>query len=159
METTSQSIVSLRKYGITKSNIHYQLSSKELHKISVEEGSGIETSSGALAVHTGEFTGRSPLDRFIIKDDITKDKVWWGAVNIPMEPEKFDQLYNRVIAYLDGKDVYVRDCFACAEPSHKQNIRLINEYSWSDLFAYNMFLYLVHIPEDVATHLLYNQIP
>ncbi len=140
METTSKSIISLQKYGITKSNIHYQFSSDKLHQISIDEGSGVETSSGALAVHTGAFTGRSPLDRFIVKDEITNDKVWWGSVNIPFEPEKFDQLYDQVIHYLDGKDVYVRDCFACAEPSHQLSIRLINEYSWCDLFAHNMFI-------------------
>ena len=80
------------------------------------------------------------MDRFIVKDDITKDKVWWGDVNLPFEGSDFDRLYDRVLAYLDGKELYVRDCFACAEPSHRMNIRVVNQYPWSNLFTYNMFL-------------------
>ena len=83
---------------------------------------------GALAVSTSEFTGRSPMDRYLVKDAITKDKVWWGAVNIPFSPQDFDRLYDRVISYLNKKDLYVRDCFACAEPAHQMQLRVINEY-------------------------------
>ena len=101
---------------------------------------GKEASSGALAVNTGEFTGRSPMDRFIVEDEITKDKVWWGNINIPFEPEKFDNLYDKVIAYLNEKELFVRDCYACADPAYKLNIRVVNEYPWSNMFAHNMFL-------------------
>ena len=135
-----QKNVSLSKYGINKSKIFYQLSSDELQKVTLDNNHGVQVSSGALAVNTGEFTGRSPKDRFIVKDGITKDKVWWGDINIPFEPSKFDKLLNRVIEYLDGKDLYVRDCHACAKEDHKLNIRVINEYPWSNMFAYNMFL-------------------
>ena len=135
-----QKNVSLSKYGINKSKIFYQLSSDELQKATLDNNHGVQVSSGALAVNTGEFTGRSPKDRFIVKDGITKDKVWWGDINIPFEPSKFDKLLNRVIEYLDGKDLYVRDCHACAKEDHKLNIRVINEYPWSNMFAYNMFL-------------------
>jgi phosphoenolpyruvate carboxykinase (ATP) len=93
-----------------------------------------------LAINTGEFTGRSPKDRFIVKDDITKDKVWWGDINIPFSSDKFDKLYDKVTAYLSEKEVYVRDSYACADKNYKLNIRLINEYPWSNMFAYNMFL-------------------
>ena len=125
---------------MTESIIHYQLSPTELHKITLERNMGRETASGALAVNTGEFTGRSPKDRFIVKDDITGDKVWWGTVNIPFEPKKFDKLYDKVISYLDGKELYVRDCYACADANYRMNIRVINEYPWSNMFAYNMFI-------------------
>jgi|TARA_B110000438_G_scaffold297290_1_gene343448 phosphoenolpyruvate carboxykinase (ATP) len=135
-----QKNISLSKYGINKSKIFYQLSSDELQKATLDNNHGVQVSSGALAVNTGEFTGRSPKDRFIVKDEITKDKVWWGDINIPFEPFKFDKLFNRVIEYLDGKDLYVRDCHACAKEDHKLNIRVINEYPWSNMFAYNMFL-------------------
>ncbi|MBW8201542.1 phosphoenolpyruvate carboxykinase (ATP), partial [Flagellimonas abyssi] len=70
--------ISLNVYGINHDNIHYQLSPEELQDITIDKGMGREASSGALAVNTGEFTGRSPKDRFIVKDDITKDKIWWG---------------------------------------------------------------------------------
>mgnify|MGYP003672481522 CR=1 FL=1 len=132
--------ISLTQYGITNTDINYQLSPSELHKITLENDMGKEASSGALAINTGEFTGRSPKDRFIVKDDITTDKVWWGDINIPFAPDKFDALYDKVIAYLNKKKLYVRDAYACADTNYKLNIRVINEYPWSNMFAYNMFL-------------------
>ncbi|MCL4167344.1 UNVERIFIED_CONTAM: hypothetical protein GTU68_056205, partial [Idotea baltica] len=101
---------------------------------------GVETSNGTLAVNTGEFTGRSPMDRFIVKDDITDDKIWWGPINIPFSVDKFDALYDKVISYLNQKEIFVRDSYACADSDYKLNIRVINEYPWSNMFAYNMFL-------------------
>ena len=132
--------ISLNVYGINHDNIHYQLSPEELQDITIDKGMGREASSGALAVNTGEFTGRSPKDRFIVKDDITKDKIWWGDINIPFDSEKFDALYDKVIAYLNTKELYVRDSYACADADYRLNIRVINEYPWSNMFAYNMFL-------------------
>ncbi|WP_373517787.1 phosphoenolpyruvate carboxykinase (ATP) [Pricia sp.] len=132
--------VSLASNGITHSNIHYQLSPSQLHAITLEKKMGKEASSGALAINTGEFTGRSPKDRFIVKDAITTDNVWWGDINIPFEPSKFDTLHDKVIAYLNEKELYVRDCYACADHNYRMDIRVINEYPWSNLFAYNMFI-------------------
>ncbi|MAU15244.1 MAG: phosphoenolpyruvate carboxykinase (ATP) [Muricauda sp.] len=132
--------ISLKSYGITHDNVNYQLTPDELHDITIELGMGKEASSGALAVNTGEFTGRSPLDRFIVKDDITADKVWWGDINIPFESEKFDKLYDKVIAYLNERELYVRDSYACADPAYRLNLRVINEHPWTNMFAYNMFL-------------------
>ncbi len=132
--------ISLDTYGIKNANVRYQLSPDELHKITIEKELGQEASSGALAVNTGEFTGRSPQDRFIVKDDITRDLIWWGDINIPFDPGKFDALYNKVVDYLSGKEVFVRDSYACADKDYRLNIRVINEYPWSNQFAYNMFL-------------------
>jgi phosphoenolpyruvate carboxykinase (ATP) len=132
--------ISLEKYGIKNANVNYQLSPEQLHEIAIKEGQGVEASSGALAVNTGEFTGRSPKDRFIVKDDVTKDRVWWGPVNIPFDSDAFEKLYNKVSNYLSNKNLYVRDCYACADKDYKANIRVITEYAWSNQFAYNMFL-------------------
>lgn len=132
--------IALEPYGIKGSKVKYQLSPDELHEISLEKGMAEETSTGALAVKTGEFTGRAPKDRFIVKDDVTKDKVWWGDINIPFDPDHFDALYKKVTNYLSEKEVFVRDASACADEDHKLNIRVINEYPWSNMFAYNMFL-------------------
>ncbi|WP_242084103.1 phosphoenolpyruvate carboxykinase (ATP) [Aestuariivivens sediminis] len=132
--------ISLEHYGIKHANVNYQLSPERLHDIAIETGQGVEASSGALAVNTGEFTGRSPKDRFIVKDDITEDKIWWGDVNIPFDSKKFDKLYNKVTDYLGGKSLFVRDCYACADDHYRLNIRVINEYPWSNQFVYNMFL-------------------
>ncbi|MGB5821020.1 MAG: phosphoenolpyruvate carboxykinase (ATP) [Saonia sp.] len=132
--------ISLLAYGIENENVHYQLSPSELHGITLQKNMGKEASSGALAVSTGEFTGRSPLDRFIVKDGITADKIWWGDINIPFAPENFDKLYDKVTAYLNDKELFVRDCYVCADDDYRMNIRVINEYPWSNMFAYNMFL-------------------
>ena len=125
---------------IVSSKINYQCSPSELHDAVLEKGMGEEASSGALAIKTGEFTGRSPMDRFIVKDDITEEAIWWGDINIPFEAEKFDVLFDKVMNYLNDKELYVRDCYACADPNYRMNIRVINEYPWSNMFAYNMFL-------------------
>ena len=138
--TQSTKTISLSNYGIDHANIHYQLSSEALHDETLQKGHGKESSLGAIAVNTGEFTGRSPMDRFIVRDDITKEKIWWGDINIPFESEAFDQLYEKVIAYLNERELYVRDAYACADPQYKMNIRVINEYPWSNMFVYNMFL-------------------
>jgi phosphoenolpyruvate carboxykinase (ATP) len=136
----STKTISLVNYGITSSKVHYQLSSKELHDLTISKKQGIQTSSGALAIQTGEFTGRSPKDRFIVKDAITKDRIWWGDVNIPFATEDFDALYDKVITYLSDKEIFVRDSYACSDPAYRTNIRVINQYPWSNYFAYNMFL-------------------
>ena len=132
--------ISLDSLGIKNAKVHYNLTSDELHATAIEKGQAVEASSGALAVNTGEFTGRSPMDRFIVKDQITEDKVWWGDINLPFDADKFDRLYDKVTSYLSEKEIFVRDSFACADEDYKLNIRVVNEYSWSNMFAYNMFL-------------------
>lgn len=138
--TPATKSISLKSLGINNAKVRYQLSPDELHNITVEKGQGVTASSGALAVNTGEFTGRSPKDRFIVKDAITQDRVWWGNINIPFESDAFDALYNKVVDYLSEKELFVRDCYACADHDYNLNIRVVNEYPWSNLFVYNMFL-------------------
>jgi len=119
---------------------YWNMSVPELVEETILRGEGTLTDTGALAVDTGEFTGRSPKDKFVVVDSITKDTVWWGDVNFKFESEKFDRLYNRIIAYLTGKEVYVRDCYACADPKYRLNVRLVSESPWASLFANNLFL-------------------
>lgn len=118
----------------------WNLEPSQLVEETILRGEGELANSGALAVDTGEFTGRSPKDRFIVYDDITKDAVWWENFNIKFDADKFDALYNRVTAYLSGKDVYVRDAYACADPKYRMNIRAITETPWANMFVHNMFL-------------------
>jgi len=132
--------IALDQYGIKNAKVHYQLSSDQLHDTILEKGQGKESSTGAIAIQTGEFTGRSPKDRFIVKDAITEDKVWWGNINIPFDSDQFQSLYDKVTNYLSEKEVFVRDAYACADQDYKLNIRVINEYPWSNMFAHNMFL-------------------
>jgi len=121
-------------------NQFWNLSPSELIEDTIINGQGMLTDTGALAIETGEFTGRSPKDRFIVCDDKTEDSVWWGNINIKFSQEKFDALYNRMKAYLNGKDVYVRDAYACADKQHRLNLRVVTEFPWSNHFAHNMFL-------------------
>ena len=134
------SIKSLEDLKITEVNANWNLSPEKLTEISLSKNYATLANSGAISINTGEFTGRSPKDRFIVKDNTTENAVWWGDVNIPFIPEKYNTLYNKVTEYLKGKDVYVRDVYACADENFRLNIRVINEYPWSNLFAYNMFL-------------------
>ncbi|MBP92959.1 MAG: phosphoenolpyruvate carboxykinase (ATP) [Flavobacteriaceae bacterium] len=138
--TQASKTISLENYGIKNAKVQYQLSSEQLHKLTIEKGQGVEAASGALAVNTGEFTGRSPKDRFIVKDAVTQDRVWWGNINIPFESDAFEKLYNKVTDYLSEKEVFVRDSYACADDNYRLNIRVITEYPWSNMFAKNMFL-------------------
>ncbi|MCT4582048.1 MAG: phosphoenolpyruvate carboxykinase (ATP) [Flavobacteriales bacterium] len=121
-------------------NAFWNLTPAELVEESILRGHGALADSGALAIDTGEFTGRSPKDRFIVADSKTEDAVWWGDINIKMTPEHFDNLLAKATAYLQNRDIFVRDAYACADKNHQLNIRVINEYPWSNQFASNMFL-------------------
>ena len=131
----------LSSIGILNSNIKFNFSSKQLSEISVNKKQAKLTSTNAISINTGKFTGRSPEDRFIVEDQNTKDHIWWGDINKPFESEKFDLLQQKVCDYLNKRDeLFVRDAFACANKKYKLNIRVVNEYAWSNLFALNMFL-------------------
>lgn len=139
----------LESYGILDANALWNLSPETLQKITVDLNLGRETANGTLAINTGKFTGRSPQDRFIVKDDYTNDKIWWGKINKPISPENFDRLQLEITQYLSGKELYVRDGFVCADPRFHTNIRTITEFPWSNLFVYNMFLR--PNPDELAT--------
>ena len=131
---------SLMDLGILDGKAYWNLSPRELIDISLRKESTARSSTGALVCDTGEFTGRSPKDKFIVKDIVTENDVWWGSVNSQFDPEKFDQLYIRMIRYFEGKEIFVRDCSACADWRYRMDLRVITEYAWSNLFAANMFL-------------------
>lgn len=139
-KTLSTQSISLKELGIENTTINYQLTPDELHEITIKSGQGIEVSTKSLAVNTGEYTGRSPKDRFIVKDSLTENEVWWGKVNIPFAPEAFEALYNKVTAHLSNKEIFVRDSYVCSDPNYRLNVRVITETAWANLFCYNMFL-------------------
>lgn len=141
MSNEDKFAVSLEKYGIKNAIIQYNLSPEELTRICLEKKLGVLANSGALAVQTGEFTGRSPKDRFIVQDAITKESVWWdGNINKPFNTKKFDHLFTKVTSFLSNKELYVRDAYACADDRFRMNIRVISELPWTSIFAFNMFL-------------------
>lgn len=130
------------KSGLSENaNIYYQQTPKQLTEQTLERGQGKLNDTGALCINTGEFTGRSPLDKFIVKDEITENTVDWGKANIAIEEKYFLQLRTKLLDSLAQRDeLWVRDCYACADEKYRMNIRVINEKPWSSLFAYNMFL-------------------
>jgi phosphoenolpyruvate carboxykinase (ATP) len=145
--------------------IHWQLSPAELIEASIRQGEGVLSDQGALVCYTGKFTGRSPEDKFIVRDAETEHVVWWGAVNNPFDPDKFDALYQKMTKFLEGKEVYVRDAYARMLPDHRLKIRCINTQPWHNLFFNNLFLQVnyqetfdlipdftvLHIPDYQAT--------
>lgn len=116
------------------------LSAAELVEQAIRNGEGTLTATGALACDTGEFTGRSPKDRYIVNDETTADEVWWGEVNIPFEADKFEGLYQKMLANLADKTVYTRSAYVCALPEYRLNVEVINTKAYHNLFCYNMFL-------------------
>ena len=124
---------------ITK-DIHYQLSTDELSAQAVDRGEAVLNDTGALVINTGKFTGRSPKDKFTVKDTLTENTVNWNEFNIPFEEKYFFQLKDKMLAYLSGKEIWVRDCHACSDDSFRLRLRVINENPWSNLFCYNMFI-------------------
>ena len=102
---------------------------------------GTLSSTGALVINTGKFTGRSPKDRFIVKDGITADRVDWGDINIPISQESYEQLFAKIQSYMESlEEAFIRDAYACASPKYRLGVRVISEYPWQSLFVYNMFI-------------------
>lgn len=116
------------------------LTPDELVAHAVKNGEGVLTDTGALMADTGEFTGRSPKDKFCVADAKTENTVWWGEVNQKFDAEKFETLLNKVLNHLAGKKIYARDAYACADPRYRLNIRVFNETAYHNLFCNNLFL-------------------
>ena len=126
--------------------VHWNLSVQALYEAAVRRGEASIASGGALLATTGEHTGRSPRDKFIVRDAQTESSVNWGSVNQEMSPDQFELLYRRMMAYLQGRELYVRDAYAGADPAYRLKVRVINEFAWHNLFCSNMFiLSLIHI--------------
>jgi len=121
-------------------NVHFNLSIPELYEISIKRGEGQIADGGSLVAYTGAHTGRSPKDRFIVKEPTTENFIHWGPVNQPISSEAFDSLYDKVINYFEGKEIFIRDLYVCAHPEYRTNVRVINEYAWHNLFVNNMFI-------------------
>lgn len=117
----------------------FQLSPAQLVEAALKRSEGTLAESGALAVDTGEFTGRSPKDRFIVEDDITRDAVWWSDINLRFDSDKFDALYNKVTDYLAEGEIFVRDSSVCANEKYHLDIRVVTETAYQNLFVHHLF--------------------
>lgn len=131
----------LDNHGIKKvSRAYWNLSAGELYEQAVKRDGALIAHLGPLVVNTGQHTGRSPNDKFVVRESSSENHVWWGKVNRPFEQKSFDRLLDRIHGYLEGKDIFVQDCFAGADPQYRVPIRIITELAWHSLFARNMFV-------------------
>ncbi|MGI9534729.1 MAG: phosphoenolpyruvate carboxykinase (ATP) [Thermodesulfobacteriota bacterium] len=131
----------LKQHGINNpGKVYYNLCVPELYMETIKRDEGLIGQDGTLVAYTSPHTGRSPHDRFIVKEPSTESKIDWGPVNKAISPEAFDSLYGKVMAYFDGKDVFLRDLYVCAHPNDKTNVRVINEFAWHNVFVNNLFI-------------------
>src|SRR5690606_11028099 len=132
-------------------NVHVQLSVPQLVEAATSRGEAVLTREGAVKAETGKYTGRSPKDKYIVEEDISKDKVDWGSVNRPISSEVIENLYNKVIEHLKKQDaLYVFKGFAGADPESRLAIQTVNEYAWHNLFAHQLFIRPT--AEELAAH-------
>lgn len=132
---------SLSAHGIEPTQpVYWDLPTPELYEHTLRRGEGEIAHRGALIVDTVPYTGRSPKDKFVIREESTESDIWWGEVNHPMEPEVFDALYRRVCDHLGDRELYVQDMYAGADPVNRLSIRTITESPWHSLFSRNMFI-------------------
>ncbi|WP_408007308.1 phosphoenolpyruvate carboxykinase (ATP) [Pseudalkalibacillus sp. A8] len=126
---------------LSKASTNKNLSTPRLVERAIARSEGVLTSTGALQVETGKYTGRSPKDKFIVMESSVKDKIDWGSVNQPIDEEKFNNLYKKVIEYLTNKDeTFVFQGFAGADKAFQLPLQVINEYAWHNLFARQLFI-------------------
>lgn len=131
----------LLKIGLTNfQKIHHNLATPALYEQAISKGEAEIAHLGPLVVRTGQYTGRSPNDRFIVREETSEDRIWWSEQNKSMEPEQFDHLLTKMQGYMEGKSLYVQDCFAGADKRFQIPLRIITENAWHSLFARNMFI-------------------
>ena len=129
------------EYGLKNlGNIYHNLSNPKLYEEVVRRGEGLLTHLGPIVVRTGNYTGRTPRDKFIVKEESSQENIWWGKENKPFSEDKFNSLFNRLMAYLQSKDIFVQDCYVGADQKYKIPIRVITEFAWHNLFARNVFI-------------------
>jgi phosphoenolpyruvate carboxykinase (ATP) len=124
----------------TAATVHWNLPPAALVELAVRRGEAWLSGDGALICHTGEFTGRSPDDKFTVEEPATRDSVWWGKVNRPARPETFDGLLAKMRSHLAGGELFVFDGYAGADPRHRLRVRVVTESAWQSLFSRNMFV-------------------
>jgi phosphoenolpyruvate carboxykinase (ATP) len=133
---------------------YWNLPTEALYEEIVFRGEAKISHLGPVVVNTGRHTARAANDKFIVKESSTQDQIWWGQYNRPFSSEKFEELFNRFQGFLQGRDIFIQDCYGGADPQYRLPVRIITETAWHSLFARNMFIkpktneeYRRHIPE------------
>jgi Phosphoenolpyruvate carboxykinase (ATP) len=131
----------LSNHGFRKlDTVFWNLPTEALYEEAVFRGEAHIVDKGALHVFTGKWTARAANDKYIVKEPTTQDHIWWGVYNRPMAPDKFDGIVTRLLAYLQGEELFVQDCYVGADPNYRLPIRIITESAWQSYFARNMFI-------------------
>ena len=134
--------------------VYWNLPTESLYEEIIFRGEANISHLGPVIVNTGEHTARAADDKFVVREPSTEEHVWWGQYNRPYSPEKFNELFSRLQGYLQGRDIFVQDCYGGSDPDHRLAVRIITEDAWQSLFARNMFIkpktmedYRRHSPE------------
>ena len=144
--------VGLDAHGLTHlGSVHWTPSTAELYEHIARRGEGRFAHRGPVVVNTSPYTGRSPNDKFVVREPSSEKDVWWGKVNVAMDEERFSAIYLRVQAYLQGREIFVQDCYAGADPKYRLPIRVVTEFAWHSLFARNMFR-MITDPKELHSH-------
>jgi phosphoenolpyruvate carboxykinase (ATP) len=149
----------LDNHGLTNlGKVHWNHNTPLLYEEIIRNGEGSLSHLGPIVVRTGLHTGRAAKDKFIVEEADSSARIWWGKVNKPFAQEKFDLLFRRLQAYLQGRHLYVQDCYAGFDPKYRLPIRVINETAWHNLFARTMFIQAdpselgEHVPKFTIIH-------
>ncbi len=146
------SIYGLQNHGLTNLHrVYWNLPTASLYEEAVFRGEARVSHLGPMVVNTGKHTARAAADKFVVRDHSTEQPVWWGEYNRPFSPEKFSALLMRLQGFLQGRDVFVQDCYAGADPEYRMPIRIVTEKAWHSLFARNMFM-KIRSTEELKRH-------
>jgi phosphoenolpyruvate carboxykinase (ATP) len=140
MSTGVERARALERDGIETDRVRWNLSVAALYEEAVRRNEAVIAADGPLACKTGQHTGRSPNDKFVVREPSSEAEIVWGKINRPMEPATFDVLHRDVLKSLAGKELFVLDCYACADPAYRLPVRIINEFAWHNLFCRNLFI-------------------
>jgi phosphoenolpyruvate carboxykinase (ATP) len=136
----------INKYGVENlgiknaGTVYWNLTTPMLYEQILRRREGHIVHLGPISVTTGDHTGRSPNDKFTVKEPTSENDIWWGSVNRPIPQERFDSLMRRMIAYTQNRDLFIFDGYVGTDPRYRMPVRIINEYAWHNLFARNMFV-------------------
>ena len=131
----------LKNQGLTYlDKVFWNLTEESLYEEIIFRNEGKISKEGPIVVKTGKHTARAANDKFVVMEESTAENIWWGEYNRPLSLEKFNQILSRVQAYCQGRELFVQDCYAGADPEYKMPVRIITEKAWHSLFARNMFI-------------------
>src|SRR5262245_17368014 len=140
MSTQVERRPGLEREGISSDRVRWNLSAAVLYEQALCRNEGVIAANGPLVCRTGHHTGRSPNDKFVVREPSSEADIAWGKVNRSMDAAQFELLHGDIVASLAGKELFVLDCYAGADPSYRLPVRVINEFAWHNLFCRNLFI-------------------